>query len=83
MDALDFEEIMEYLTGHNDTEQEIADAFQQTYGIDVDKAFKLVSDLLPLCMVSKSPLTHDVYQGFAAQGAWLAKRKIIQARPGA
>lgn len=82
MDILDFEELMAYLVCHDDESIDIDDKFVEKYGINTDKAFVLVKDLLPLCFVSKSDLTNKTYQGFAGGGYWLAKNELILKRAG-
>lgn len=82
MTILDLEELMMFLLGKDDyeDEDEIYEAFEAKYEMTPDAAFKLVKDLLPLCMVAESPLTKTVYQGLATNNMWLIKRELIKSR---
>lgn len=83
MNYLDLEELAMFLTCLPDErEDEIEDVFFKKYSIDLNQAFDLIKDLLPLCMVSESPLTKKLYQGFATNQMWLVKRELIQSRVG-
>ena len=48
----------------------------EKYGISSDNFEALVKDLLPLCMVGKSPLPETVYRGFANDECWLMKLSV-------
>ncbi len=82
MTFLDLEELMLFLLGKDDYEDEddLYQAFEAKYNMTPDAAFNLVKDLLPLCRVAKSPLTQTLYQGFATNESWLIKRELIQSR---
>ena len=58
----------------------IQEAILEKYDIDIDSFDNLINDLLPLCMASPSPLTGQLYQGFAdiknKGGVWLSKIKL-------
>ncbi len=82
MNYLDLEELAQYLTGCEEEEEELDEAFHKKYGIDLDTAFKLVNDLLPLCNTGQSPLTEKWYRGFGTSDTWLIKQEVILKRKG-
>lgn len=74
-------ELMAFLCGVQDdtlTEYEISNLFYETYEIDEDQFRILIEDLLPLCIMVKSPLTDTWYQGFGSNGLWLMKQQITE-----
>lgn len=82
MTSLDFEELVMFLLGIEDcdTESDLIEQFEAKYGVGWENGYKLVKDLLPLCMVAKGALSDKVYQGFATAGGWLCKRELVQSR---
>ena len=68
-----------YLANINpDTEDdEIAEAFYNQYGIDVNEFNSIAEQLIHLVDVGTSPLTGERYKGFSnGKGLWLAKIRV-------
>ena len=78
MDGL--EELVSFLTSQEDRDCEDDDigVLCSKYDISYEMFEKLISDLLPLCMVAESPITKKVSQGFAnnEESMWLIKRDL-------
>jgi len=74
------EELMAYLLSVDcdDKWDELSDLFEDKYGLNIEQFDKLVSDLVPLCAVGKSPLTGTVFRGFIdeTEGVWLIKGEM-------
>lgn len=79
---LDIEELISFLISQEDRdcEDDDIDVLSAKYDIAPEMFEKLISDLLPLCMVAESPLTKKVYQGFVdtENSTWLIKRELNQ-----
>ncbi|MFK8302665.1 hypothetical protein ACI75Y_07110 [Capnocytophaga stomatis] len=56
----------------------IEDKLYEEFEIDLDNFAKIISRLLPLIDVGKSPLTKKVYKGFAdnENNCWLVKTEV-------
>jgi len=48
----------------------------EEFNIDFDMFCELINRLVPLIEVGKSPLTDEIFKGFAKDGMWLSKIKI-------
>lgn len=62
--------------------QIIEEKLNDEFYIDLDVFQEIISRLLPLIMVNESPLTNEVYKGFAdiERSAWLVKT-IVEVKP--
>lgn len=54
----------------------IEEKLSDEYYIDLSIFSDIVSKLLPLIDVGKSPLTDELYKGFSSEGIWLVKMKV-------
>lgn len=61
-----------------DDEDAIEQKIYNLFGIDLATFAQVASSLLPFAMVGRSPLTGIVYQGFAHNDCWLAKKEVQQ-----
>ena len=81
MDELETLELAAHLLGidenADDFEERVDDKLYETWGIDYDSFRSLCSSLLPLCEVGQSPITKQIFRGFAVReekyGRWLAR----------
>lgn len=77
----DLEELAIKITGLEKEEDDpdvIEEELINQLGIDLDGLHNVVERLLPLINVAKSPLSDELYKGFAdkTQGLWLIKTHV-------
>jgi hypothetical protein len=70
------EEGFTYDEHDEDFETDIETDFYNTFNIDINDFDNLARKLIPLCAISRSEITNNVYQGFAGGGMWLMRREI-------
>lgn len=87
MRRIDYLEILE-LAGHilgiseenDDWEEVIEERMAETYGLGMEEFGMLVGKLVPLCAIGESPITKQMFRGFAVEeggvGRWLARVEV-------
>ena len=77
MNDFDFEELLKFLLKLDDNVEfdDLEDAVYAKYEVDFCQFMKIAKDLMPLAHLSKSPLTGNLYVGFAdhAKGFLITK----------
>lgn len=59
-----------------DDEESIEKKVHDRFDVDMETFGRIASALLPFAMTGRSPLTGTVYQGFAHNDCWLAKKEV-------
>lgn len=59
-----------------DDEDAIEQKIYNRFDTDLETFGQIASALLPFAMTGRSPLTGMVYQGFAHNDCWLAKKEV-------
>lgn len=59
-----------------DDEDAINKKIYNRFDVDLETFGRIASALLPFAMMARSPLTETVYQGFAHNDCWLAKKAV-------
>ncbi|WP_341743126.1 hypothetical protein [Azonexus hydrophilus] len=59
-----------------DDEDAVERKINNRFDVDLETFGRIASALLPFAMTARSPLTEKVYQGFAHNDCWLAKKEV-------